>query len=518
MRLGPAPLLAIAYVGGALSMWGTLADTAWHRTNARDSFWSPPHLFMYGGGLIAWAAVICVLVLATRGQLIDVGGPVWRVGRLRLPFGFALGALGVLIVAGAVPFDIWFHAVFGKDVLIWSPPHMMADFGGMVAAAGMLFAAAAQCGRGVFRRRWLWILAVVLPAVHFIHIAHYLLAHYIMTPATRTPDLYPLLVAIMFPAVLVALARTAGSLAPVLASLLFLAATVAADLVLWAIGFARYTMTPVIVVPAVAIAATYALARRAAVRAWWLAVVAGLGFTLVFVGMEIIWMAAVIEQPWPREAILRALPATLVAGALSGLGGWVWGGFLLAPRVAGGAAAVFGSRGRARAAAIMAFLLIALALTSVYRPQVFGPPMTIAEFGLEPVSQFPVQEAVFWEAVLDDDFGRVPALDVYSEGIIDGIPLPVGPAWCARDAAQLDRELPHVRFEMAINGATLDLSSFPLVRQPLRDGRECGWVGVVSRRQRASRNRVVYSITPRTGALATVAAMRVEMTVVFKDP
>ena len=34
MRLTPAPLLAVAYVGGALSMWGTLADTAWHRTNA----------------------------------------------------------------------------------------------------------------------------------------------------------------------------------------------------------------------------------------------------------------------------------------------------------------------------------------------------------------------------------------------------------------------------------------------------------------------------------------------------
>src|SRR5438105_2657636 len=169
MRLGAAPLLAVAYVGGAMSMWGTLADTAWHRTNARDSFWSPPHLFMYSGGLIVWAAVIFALVLATRGQLADVGGPVWRVGRLRLPFGFALGAFGVLIVVSAAPFDIWYHAVFGKDVLIWSPPHTMGHIGGMVAAAGLVFAAAAQCERGVFRRRWLWTLAVLLPAVHFIH-------------------------------------------------------------------------------------------------------------------------------------------------------------------------------------------------------------------------------------------------------------------------------------------------------------------------------------------------------------
>jgi hypothetical protein len=507
-------LLAVAFAGGALSMWGTLADTAWHRTNARDSFWSSPHLFMYSGGLVVWAAVAAALVLATRGRLDDVGGPILRWGRLRLPFGFALATCGVLIVAAAAPFDIWFHLVFGKDVLIWSPPHTLAHIGGMVAAAGLLFAVTAQSGRGRFARRWLWTLAVLLPAVHVIHIAHYVLAHYIMTPATRTPDFYPLLIAIMFPAVLVALARVAGPLAPVLASLLFLGATVAVDLALAAMGFARYTITPVIAVPALAIAASYALAGRAAGRAW-VALGAGLAFTLVCVATEATWMATMVGHPWPRAPILRALPAALVAGALSGLGGWVWGGFLMAPRVAGGAAEVFGGRARARAAAIGAVGLIVLALVSVYPPQVFGPPMTIAEFALEPTDRFPVQEAVFWEAVLDEDFGRVPRLEVYSEGVIDGIPLPVGPAWCARDADQLGRELARVRFAMDVNGVALDLSRYPLVRQRLRDGRECGWVGVLSRQQRASRNRFVYTIAPPSDA---PAVLRVEMTVVFKDP
>ena len=78
----------------------------------------------------------------------------------------------------------------------------------MIAAAGLLFAAAAQCGRGAFRDARVWMLAVLLPAVHFIHLAHYVLAHYVMTAATRTPDFYPLLIAIMFPAVLVALAAS----------------------------------------------------------------------------------------------------------------------------------------------------------------------------------------------------------------------------------------------------------------------------------------------------------------------
>lgn len=509
-------LLAAAYVGGAIGMWGTFYDTAWHRTLARDTFWSLPHLFMYGGGVVVWLAVTTALVLASREMLPDLGGPVGRLGPVRLPFGFALATLGVLIVIFAAPVDIWYHGYFGKDVLIWSPPHMQAVVGGIVAASGLLFAAAAQCGRGALRHPALWMLAVLLPAVHVIHLAHYALAHYTMTPWTRTPDFYPLLMAIMFPALLVALARGVGPLAPVGASLLFLAASVIVDRALLAIGFARYTITPVIAVPALAIAAVYAIGARHSGRLS-RAVVAALAFIAVFLVTESAWMAYVVDNPWRWSQVARGLPAVSIAAILSGVVGWVWGGFLRAPRV-GGAAEVFGGRTRARVAALAAVALIGVAVIAVYRPQVYGPPMAVAELALEPSARFPVQEAVFWEAALDEDFGRVPALAAYSEGIIDGIPLPVGPGWCAADAAQLARELPGVRFAMEINGAPVDLTGYPLVRQTLRDGRQCSWIGVISRRQRASQNRFVYTITPLAGAPDTVRPTRIEIKVVFKDP
>jgi hypothetical protein len=412
--------------------------------------------------------------------------------------------------------DIWYHGTYGKDVLIWSPPHMQALVGGIIAAAGLMFAAAAQRGRGAFRRARLWRLAVLLPGVHVIHLAHYALAHYTMTPWSRTPDFYPLLSAIMFPAVLVALARLAGPVAPVLASLLFLAASVVVDLALRAIGFERYSITPVIAVPALAVAASMATARDTTPRAW-RAAVAGAAFTLTFIGTERLWMAWVVGNPWPR-AVPSALVRVLLAGTLSGLVGWVWGGFLRAAGVAGGATAVFGSRRRAHAAAVAALALIVVAVVSVYRPQIYGPPMTVAELALEPSTRFTIQEAVFWEAVLDDDFGHVPRLTAYSEGIIDGIPLPIGPAWCATNSEQLARELPHVRFTLEVNGAPIELSGYPIVRQRLRDGRECGWIGVISRRQRASRNEFRYAMTPMAGAPAPVHAMRVDLTAVFKDP
>ena len=518
-RVGPATLLVVAYVGGAIAMWGTYHDTAWHRTMARDSFWSLPHLLLYGGGALVWAAATTALVLASRGHLADLGGPIARLGRLRLPFGFTLAAAGTLMVVAALPVDIWYHATFGKDVLIWSPPHMLALVGGIVAASGLLFAAAAQRDRGALRAHWLWTLAVVLPAVHIIHGAHWGLAHYTMTPWTRTPDFYPLLAAMMFPAILVALARLVGPTAPLLASALFLAASVLVDLALRAMELERYTITPVIAVPALSVTVAQMMAGRHRARLWH-AAVTGIAFTIVFVAMEALWMAWIVAKPWPPQAMLRALPVVLVTGALSGTFGWVWGGFLRAPAIAGGAAAVFGSVHRARAAALGAVVLMIVALVSVYRPQTYGPPMAVAELSLEPVSHFPVQEAVFWEAILDDDFGRVPRQEAYSEGIIDGVPLPIGPAWCASDVAALANELPRWRFGLQVNGAEVDLGAYPIVRQRLPDGRVCGWVGIVSRTQRASRNRFVYTLTPLDPVVARQMSgpLQIVTTVVFKDP
>jgi hypothetical protein len=516
-RIDPAWLLAVAYLGGGVSMWGTFYDTAWHRTLSRDSFWSLPHLFMYGGGLVVWAAVITAVVLATRDRLADVGGPIARVGPVRLPFGFALAGVGILAVVAAAPVDIWYHATFGKDVMIWSPPHMQGLVGGIVAGAGLLFAAAAQCGRGRLRARPLWMLAILLPAVHVIHLMHYGLAHYTMTAWTRTPDFYPFVAAVMFPALLVALARLAGPIAPLAASVLFLGASVIVDIVLHAMEFARYTITPVVVVPAVAMTVVYRGRSADSGRAW-RAAGAGVAFVIVFVAMEAAWMTWVVEKPWPLAAVVRGLPATLAAGALGGVVGWIWGGFLRAPMVAGGVSEVFGSRRRARWAALGAIALIVVVAGAAYRPQVFGPPLTIPELALEPAMRFPVQEAVFWEAVLDEDFRRVPALDAYSEGIIDGIPLPIGPGWCAADDAQLARELPHVRFALDVNGTPVDLAPYPIVHQRLPDGRACGWVGVVARHQRASRNRFVYTVTPTANAPPDVRSIRVDATVVFKDP
>jgi hypothetical protein len=498
-------------------MWGVYFDTAFHRTVGRDSFFSLPHLFIYGGGALVWVACVTAIALATRGRLADLGGAVLHVGPLRLPLGFAISALGTAVIVLAVPTDLTWHAVFGKDLLIWSPPHLQGVVGGAISALGFAFAIAGQRGRGPFAHAWLWRLLMLLTLVDLLHYVHWSLAHYTLFPWTRTPDFYPYLVALTVPIVVMAAARALGPWAPTAVGALFFLAIMLIDAGIALIGFARPAVTPVFAVPAAAVSVLYAaMPRRRGTLG--LAVIGGLVFTLAFVAMESAWMAWVIGQPWPRARVLAGLPVTLATGAIMGGVGWVLGGFLEAAWSRDGAAAVFGSAPRARWAARIAIVLVVAGLASTYRPQQYGPPLSVAELRLEAEERFPVQEALFWDAVIHDDWRRQPAIDFYSEGTMDGIPLPIGPAWCATDAARLERELPHVRFALRVNGDAVDLTRYPIARRRLSDGRECAWVGVVSRAQRASQNRFVYTLTPTDGAPPELRPIRVDATVVFKDP
>ena len=96
------------------------------------------------------------------------------------------------------------------------------------------------------------------------------------------------------------------------------------------------------------------------------------------------------------------------------------------------------------------------------------------------------------------------------------ISLSLGVRTRAAQTSYLTATLPGLRFTMEVNGTPVDLTPYPLVRLPLRDGERCAWVGVASEFQRASQNRFVYTIERSvSGGPVTT---RVELGVVFKDP
>ena len=123
-------------------------DIRWHSTFGRDSFWSPPHLLMYSG--IALAGFLCIGVVLLDTWRYRRGAPgvsdatTWPVlGIFRAPLGFVVAGCGLAVLLFAAPFDNWWHELYGLDVTLWAPFHVMGLIGAFIAGAGLLYVFAA---------------------------------------------------------------------------------------------------------------------------------------------------------------------------------------------------------------------------------------------------------------------------------------------------------------------------------------------------------------------------------------
>lgn len=117
--------LALALIG--LVVGGTL-DRAWHSTHVFDTFYSPPHLFIYG---VTGLSILTVATIAFSPRMRPCFGEGFRVPLLKFPVPAPLVLLGggfaVLVMAGLLD-DAW-HSTFGLDETAWSTPHSMLGWG-----------------------------------------------------------------------------------------------------------------------------------------------------------------------------------------------------------------------------------------------------------------------------------------------------------------------------------------------------------------------------------------------------
>lgn len=122
-------LVAVALSGFVLGVFGTYWDDAWHTDRGRDSFLIAPHVALYVGiGLAGGALAIWALLSARRAG--------WQAAVSHPPLFLAL--LGVALTFIAAPIDNGWHVAFGRDAVIWSPPHMLGIAGSLAIAAGLL--------------------------------------------------------------------------------------------------------------------------------------------------------------------------------------------------------------------------------------------------------------------------------------------------------------------------------------------------------------------------------------------
>src|SRR5256712_3718593 len=203
--LGTTVPLVIGVAGVFLSWFGAAWDVSWHRVVGRDTFWSFPHLFLYGGVVLWGVAALIATVSAMAGR--PVRGREMRIGPFRAELGLALVGLGALTVILSAPLDDYWHRAFGRDVDIWSPPHVAGVVGSTVAFLGWSSAfAPGTFGIPDWVRR-------VLRAVMLANVCGVLvfgMNFYYITATTREAFFYPLLVALLIPAALAAGATLIG--------------------------------------------------------------------------------------------------------------------------------------------------------------------------------------------------------------------------------------------------------------------------------------------------------------------
>jgi len=142
-------LLAAKLVVG----WGVGWDIRWHLVIGRDSFWIAPHLMTYLAVAAAAAISLGVLVVETRRTRRETEEPgTVTVAGLTGTRGFHLAWWGMAIVLLAAPVDDLWHRLFGLDVTLWSPPHLLALAGSQVSNLGGLLIALEVYEVG--RARW----------------------------------------------------------------------------------------------------------------------------------------------------------------------------------------------------------------------------------------------------------------------------------------------------------------------------------------------------------------------------
>lgn len=194
---GTAIPLVLGLVGVALTWFGAAWDVSWHRLIGRDTFWSAPHLFLYGGISLWGLASLAATITAMRGR--PVRGRELRIGPLRAELGLALVGIAAAMVIASAPFDDAWHRAFGRDIDIWSPPHLTGVAGSALAFVGWSVAFAP----GVFAipdrlRRFLRALMLANVCAVFVFGMNF---YYIMS-VTREGFFYPLVVALAIPGAL----------------------------------------------------------------------------------------------------------------------------------------------------------------------------------------------------------------------------------------------------------------------------------------------------------------------------
>lgn len=144
-RIGAWLMLILALQAELGLAW----DRNWHDLVGRNEFFTPPHIMLYSGiALSGFIALFVVLVDTYRYYQkkpgVDDNSTVRILHFFHAPLGYVILGFGAFIDLLAAPFDNYWHLLYGIDVTLWSPFHLMGTVGGIIVALGIAFVFASE--------------------------------------------------------------------------------------------------------------------------------------------------------------------------------------------------------------------------------------------------------------------------------------------------------------------------------------------------------------------------------------
>lgn len=205
----PASAVWHAYTASfaaACVMIGVYWDISWHMSIGRDTFWTPAHLLIQAGGLIAGVSSGYVALKTTfRGTDAARNAAVSFWG-FRAPLGAWICVWGCGAMLTSAPFDNWWHNAYGLDVKIVSPPHTLLALGIYSIVVGAFLLTLAQQNRaGARDRHRLALLLAGLGGLLLMNFAIFL-TEFSERMMQHSPPFYRVS-AVVFPFALAAIAR-----------------------------------------------------------------------------------------------------------------------------------------------------------------------------------------------------------------------------------------------------------------------------------------------------------------------
>jgi hypothetical protein len=316
------------------ALFGFIWDVSWHIGNGRDPgpLANPAHYFIIIGlfGVFLGGMLAIVLPFDKPGP-----APVRITRNWYAPVGGVLmAACGLYAMTGFPLDDIW-HRIFGQDVTLWGPTHLM-----MIGGAGLsLFAVMMleyEGGRALpeppRERPFVRFLRYLSCGGLLIGLSVYQIEYDFGVEQFRLV-LQPMMIAGVAALALVVARRTMGPGAAILGALFALALRGAVALLVGPILGAPTNWFPLYLGPALVVellALTPLFKRPIAFGA-----VAGLGVGTVGLWLESLWIGAVYHYPWPTSMWGEALAMAVPVAVLTGLCGALMGMVLMGQRLPG---------------------------------------------------------------------------------------------------------------------------------------------------------------------------------------